>query len=346
MFNMFPYVNLHKINLDWIINTVNEAVNTIQHSVRQIEAALDSVNGLTGRVEALETATEQLQESNSALQDRVSHAETRITSLQSELRQQGSTLDTMSSTVSALSTAVAGKAQLPIIINLSADAFPAQIPAADQAQVRAALTALNTGTGAAQAHIEQQVDQDLPAAFNVRLSYAGNGILTGILSQTIYDGTAQEYLSRITTVSINSIAMTWEMGSQTVKPGMEYMLRYNLQALTPEAKRQARANISAAYAEDVVPISLSISGSYTDGTWSGATWDSLRNAVLIGRSVNVQIPTSIATRNILVNITSAAIPTTLPSRWPGHLSGVFNDPANLALIKTIIIYDDNSYEIK
>lgn len=294
MFNMFPYVNLHKINLDWIINTVTEAVNTIQHSVRQIEAALDSVNGLTGRVDNLEESVQQLQEANTSLEERVSHSETRITSLQSELRQQGSTLDSLGSNVTALSTAVAGKAQLPIIINLSADAFPAQIPNDTQTRVRAALAALQSGTGAAQVHIEQQADQTLPATFNLRLSYAGDGVLTGILSQTIYDGTAQEYLSRITTVSINSIAMTWEMGSQTVKPGMDYMLRYNLQTLTPEAKRQARANISAAYTEDVAPKAIQLTAtltSTTDGTWTGATWAELlahaRNGGVIAVSTGI-----------------------------------------------------------
>lgn len=252
MFPNFPWTNFHRLNADWILQTVQNAVDTVTRAVERIESALSTVDGLTRRVTNLETATRQLQEDTSALQDRLTHSETQITTLQANLRQQGSALDSMSSTVSALSTAVADKAQMPVIINLSAaDAFPAHIPAADQAQVRAALTALNTGTGAAQAHIEQQADRDLPAAFNIRLSYAGDGILTGILSQTIYDGNAYEYLSRITTVSVNSSAMTWEMGSQTVKPGMEYMLRYNLQTLTPEAKRQARANISAAYTEDV-----------------------------------------------------------------------------------------------
>lgn len=109
MFDMFPYVNLHKINLDWIITTVQRAVITIQHSVRQIDAALDTVSGLTGRVNNLEDSVQQLQEANTSLLDRMSHAETQLTSMQADIRQQGSTLDTLGQSVSALSTAVSGK---------------------------------------------------------------------------------------------------------------------------------------------------------------------------------------------------------------------------------------------
>lgn len=257
MFNMFPYVNLHKVNLDWIIKTVKEAVDTVQHSVRQIEAALDEVNGLTGRVEALEATAQQLSTGVEDLDERVNGAfrrigtmETNIEDLDARVNGAFRRIGTMESNIETLEGSVAGKALMPIIVNLSATGFPAQIPTSDQDQVRAALAALQAGTGAAQARIAQQVDQDLPATFTIMLSYTGDDILTGILSQAIYNGTSQEYLARLTTVSINTGSMTWEMASHDVAPGLDHVLRYDLQTLTPEAQRQARVNISAAYSGD------------------------------------------------------------------------------------------------
>ena len=190
MFNFFPFTNFHALNADWLIKKVQETTDTINTSIEDLE---ERVNALYRRLQTIGTDIDGINSTIESMDERINALFRRL---------------------GTLATALDNKAALPIIINLSADGFPAQVPADAQTQVQAALSALQTGTGAAQVHIEQQVDPVLPAVFNLQLDYAGDGILTGIMSKTVFNGTTQEYGMRITAVSINTNTMMWEMGSQ------------------------------------------------------------------------------------------------------------------------------------
>lgn len=267
MFNMFPYVNLHKINLDWIITTVNNAVSTIQHSVRQIEAALDSVNGLTGRVGNLEESVQQLQEANTSLEERVSHSETQITSLQSDLRQQGATLNSMSDDVTALQDRVS-HAETQITTAQS-----------DLRQQGSTLDSLSSNVTALSTAVAGKVDNGsntiVGSANLLTVAGANSGEVVSIDGNGI----------TITGTGGNDVRMTVDTAGE---PGSsESVLRLARHddtspgpvRITNVGRGQAATDaVNVGQLVEYMPRAIQLTATPTSegvGTWTGATWEAL-----------------------------------------------------------------------
>ena len=89
-FNLFPYSNFHKLNLDWVIKTIREAKEALD------QAAL-TVTGYESRLAAVESSTSSLSTSLQLLQGVVSAHSLRLDQAQNDIQnhtQQINSLDT------------------------------------------------------------------------------------------------------------------------------------------------------------------------------------------------------------------------------------------------------------
>lgn len=91
-FNLFPYSNFHKLNLDWVIKTVKE-------SKEAMDLAAQTVTGYESRLEDLETATTKLRNSLGLLQGVVSGQGMRLDQAQSDIANHTQQINTLTSQV-------------------------------------------------------------------------------------------------------------------------------------------------------------------------------------------------------------------------------------------------------
>jgi TolA-binding protein len=162
-FNLFPYSNFHKLNLDWVIKTVKEAKEAM-------DLAVETVTGYESRLQDLETATTTLRNSLGLLQGVVSghtlrldqaqndiqnHTQ-RINSLDSTIQAQGLIIDQVQSDISNHTQQIT---QLGTDVQEALDTAEAANTTAAAANTTAA--AANTTAAAAQAHAERLQDEKL-----------------------------------------------------------------------------------------------------------------------------------------------------------------------------------------
>lgn len=89
-FNLFPYSNFHKLNLDWVIKTIREAKEAL-------DQAAQTVTGYESRLAAVESSVSTLSSSVSLLRGTVSGQGLRLDQAQSDIAnhtQQINSLDT------------------------------------------------------------------------------------------------------------------------------------------------------------------------------------------------------------------------------------------------------------
>lgn len=102
MFNMFPYLNLHKINLNFIIQTVETCKTIVDGANDRIQQALDNAaTALTAAQEALNTATDA--------RYRVNLMDGRVTTLETDQTTMAADMERLAGRVSNLALDVEGK---------------------------------------------------------------------------------------------------------------------------------------------------------------------------------------------------------------------------------------------
>ena len=169
-FNLFPYSNFHKLNLDWVIKTVKEAKEAM-------DEAAETVTGYESRLQELEAATTTLRNSLGLLQGVVSAHTMRLDQAQNDIQNHTQQINSLNNQTELLGAAIQSQtlridqAQSDIanhtqqISQLGEDAQEA-LDTAEAANTTAAAAnttaaAANTTAAAAQAHAERLQDEKL-----------------------------------------------------------------------------------------------------------------------------------------------------------------------------------------
>lgn len=163
-FNLFPYSNFHKLNLDWVIKTIREAKETL-------DQASQTVTGYESRLAAVETATTTLRNSLGLLQGVVSGHTMRLDQAQNDISNHTQQINSLNNQTELLGAAIQSQtlridqaqsdianhtqqiSQLGEDVQEALDTASAANATAAAANTTAA--AANTAAAAAQAHAER-----------------------------------------------------------------------------------------------------------------------------------------------------------------------------------------------
>lgn len=86
-FNLFPYSNLHKLNLDWVIQQIKEAMTALEAASQTVTSYESRLSSVEGRVRELSTATGNLQAIVSSHTNQINANQTAIAALTPQVTQ-------------------------------------------------------------------------------------------------------------------------------------------------------------------------------------------------------------------------------------------------------------------
>lgn len=158
-FNLFPYTNLHNLNLDWILTKVKEAVTTIERIARNLESWAARLQAVENTVDGCVQYTAQSKTSEEKSQARTNIGAASATDLQQTqetLAQVQTTANNNAGAIGGLSAEVFGLTQ--DVNHLNAQHYvlysEQSLDAEDKAQAR-------TNIGAADASLPGAVRYDM-----------------------------------------------------------------------------------------------------------------------------------------------------------------------------------------
>jgi uncharacterized coiled-coil protein SlyX len=125
-FNLFPYSNFHKLNLDWVIKTVKEAKEAM-------DLAVQTVTGYESRLQDLETATTTLRNSLGLLQGVVSAHTMRLDQAQNDIQNHTQRINSLDSTIQAQGQEISDLPQIRTQVNNALTMADNAVQAADNA---------------------------------------------------------------------------------------------------------------------------------------------------------------------------------------------------------------------
>lgn len=228
-FNMFPYSNLHNLNLDWILTTLKAMVATIEQAQR-------TISGYESRLEAAETGLAQI---TPAAQGAVRHDVSQALDAENRRRAVGN-IHGVSYDPQLLSAAEQAQARTNIGAISSSDIPPAASAVLYIAQL---LTDLQ----------QAQARENIGAASQSDMSAAQAGLQRTVRWDAQQLSDAQKMQAR---ANIGAIS------SSDIPPAASAVL-YTAQQLTDLQQAQARENINAGELQPVVVISNASEGVYT-----------------------------------------------------------------------------------
>lgn len=241
-FNMFPYSNLHNLNLDWVLTTLKAMVATI-------EQAQSTISSYESRLEAAETGLAQI---TPAAAGAVRHDVSQ--SLDAANRRRAAT-------------------------NIHAVSYdPQLLSAAEQAQARTNIGAISSGdippTADAVLYTAQQLTEAQQGQARSNIAAASQSDMSTV--QSGLQRTVRWDVQQLTDVQKQQARTNiGAISSGDIPPAASAVL-YTAQQLTDAQKQQARENIQAEYEQLHVLINNLSEGVYTtsanfdDVVWAAA----------------------------------------------------------------------------